>query len=240
MSVRRGDGISLWRQIADDLRRDIRDEVVRPGQRLPTEAELVARFGVNRHTVRQAIASLADEGLVSVEQGRGTFVPERVVDYTLGKRTRFSASIRKSAGAPQHDLLDAGLMPASREAAAALGLRVGETVVVARILDTVGGRPLSLGDHHFSARRFPRMAAVFAETASVTEALRRLGVEDYTRQETRVTARQATAEESALLRLPRGRSLVITEAINVDARGLRLEYGVSRFAADRVQLVFET
>ena len=240
VAIKRGDGVALWRQIADALRRDIQGEVLRPGQRLPTEIELAARFGVNRHTVRQAVANLADEGLLSVEQGRGTFVPERLFDYPVGKRTRFSANIRKSAGSPQHELLDTGLEPASREAAAALGLRSGDSLVVARILDKVSGRPVSIGLHHFSARRFPRMIEVFAETASVTEALRRLGVEDYTRQETRITARPATIEESTLLRLPRGRSLLITEAINVDAEGKRLEYGISRFAADRVQLVFES
>lgn len=240
MAIKRGEGISLWRQIADALRRDIQESVFRPGQRLPTEAELSLRFGVNRHTVRQAVAALADNGLVSVEQGRGTFVPERLFDYPVGKRTRFSANIRKAAGSPQHELLDVVTIAAGREAATALGLRAGEPVIVAHILDKVSGRPVNFGLHHFSARRFPTMASMFRETASVTEALRRLGVGDYTRQETRITARPATAEEAALLRLPRGRSLLITEAINIDANGRRLEYGISRFAADRVQLVFTT
>jgi GntR family phosphonate transport system transcriptional regulator len=239
-TIKRGEGVALWRQIADALRRDIQGEEIRPGQRLPTEAELAVRFGVNRHTVRQAVAALADEGLLSVEQGRGTFVPERLFDYPVGKRTRFSANMRRSAASPQHELLDAATAPANKEAAVALGIRIGEALVVARILDKVNGRPVSVGVHHFSARRFPRMAAVFLETASVTEVLRRSGVDDYMRRETRITARPATAEESALLRLPRGRSILVSEAINVDAEGKRLEYGITRFAADRVQLVFES
>jgi GntR family phosphonate transport system transcriptional regulator len=238
-TIRRGDGVALWRQIADALRDDITQGAYPPGQRLPTEIELATRFGVNRHTVRQAVSTLADEGLLSVEQGRGTFVPERLLDYPVGKRTRFSANARKS-GSPQHELLDVTLAPASREAAVALGLRTGDSLVVVHILDKISGRPVNVGVHHFSARRFPGLAAVFRETASVTEALRRSGVEDYTRLETRITARPATAEETDLLRLPRGRSLLITEAINVDVEGRRLEYGISRFAADRVQLVFES
>ena len=239
MMIRRGGGIALWRQIADALRRDIQGGVLRPGDRLPTEAMLAGRFGVNRHTIRQAVAALADDGLLSVEQGRGTFVPERLVDYPVGKRTRFTANIRRSAQAPQHELLEVSVMPAAGAVAAGLGMRSGEDTVCGRILNHVNGRPVAIAEHHFSARRFPSMAEAFAETASVTEVLRRLGVDDYTRQETRVTARIATPDESDLLRLPRGRSLLITEAINVDPEGRRLEYGLTRFAADRVQLVFD-
>src|SRR3546814_8669073 len=50
------------------------------GARLPTEAELAARFRVNRHTLRRAIGGLVDRGLVRVEQGRGIFVRENVLE----------------------------------------------------------------------------------------------------------------------------------------------------------------
>lgn len=238
--VRRGNGVALWRQIADSLRQDIRGDVIQRGERLPTETDLAARFGVNRHTIRQAVASLADEGLVSVEQGRGTFVPERLLDYPVGKRTRFSANMQRVDSAPGHELLTAELVAADRDAAAGLGLRPGGSVVFARVLSTVNGRPVAIGHHYFAARRFPGMVETFRETASVTEVLSRHGVPDYTRKETRITARAATAEECRLLRLPGGRSLLVSEAVNVDPEGRRLEYGVTLFAADRVQLVFET
>ncbi|HEX7200561.1 MAG TPA: GntR family transcriptional regulator, partial [Dongiaceae bacterium] len=72
--IARGQGISLWRQIAESLSADVKAGRVKPGERLATELELAERFAVNRHTVRRAMAALADQGLLRIDQGRGTFV----------------------------------------------------------------------------------------------------------------------------------------------------------------------
>ena len=66
--------IPRYLQIADLIRQQIGRGQLRPGQRLPTLATLVEEFGVARVTVRQAIETLAREGLVSPQQGRGTFI----------------------------------------------------------------------------------------------------------------------------------------------------------------------
>jgi GntR family transcriptional repressor for pyruvate dehydrogenase complex len=63
-------------QLIDILRSEIRARKLRPGDRLPTEQDLVARFQVSRTVVREAIASLRAEGLVSTRQGAGAFVAE--------------------------------------------------------------------------------------------------------------------------------------------------------------------
>jgi GntR family phosphonate transport system transcriptional regulator len=63
-----------WTAIRDQLARDIAEGRMVPGDQLPTEPQLTARFGVGRHSVRRAIETLAKEGKLSVEQGRGTFI----------------------------------------------------------------------------------------------------------------------------------------------------------------------
>ncbi|MGN6089552.1 MAG: GntR family transcriptional regulator [Actinomycetales bacterium] len=68
---------SLPQQVAESLRERIRNKEWAPGDRLPTEAELVASYGVSRATVRQSIKDLENEGLVVVRHGRGTFLAER-------------------------------------------------------------------------------------------------------------------------------------------------------------------
>src|SRR3546814_14818163 len=117
MTLQRRAGGALWRQIAETLEKDIREQVYEPGQRLPTEAELAERFSVNRHTVRRGIAFLEQEGVLRVEQGRGTFVQERMVDYRLGKRTRFTENIQKQSRIPSGELVRAMVLPADANVA---------------------------------------------------------------------------------------------------------------------------
>ena len=112
MTLQRRAGVSLWRQIAETLEKDIKEQVFEPGQKLPTEAELAERFAVNRHTVRRGIAFLEQEGVIRVEQGRGTFVQERMVDYRLGKRTRFTENIQAQSRIPSGELVRAMVLPA--------------------------------------------------------------------------------------------------------------------------------
>ena len=111
-ALARGQGIALWRQIAGTLEKEIAGGDLSPGARLPTEADLSARFGVNRHTVRRAMEELKSRGLVRIEQGRGSFVAEDVLDYPVGPRTRFSETIRRQNREPQGRILRLEEMPA--------------------------------------------------------------------------------------------------------------------------------
>ena len=63
-------------EIAATLRERIRSGDLRPGERLPTQAELAEEFGVERGTVRQALRALQDDGLLVTYPGRGTFVAD--------------------------------------------------------------------------------------------------------------------------------------------------------------------
>jgi GntR family transcriptional regulator, phosphonate transport system regulatory protein len=72
--LERGAGVAVWRQIEQILAAEIAASGFGEDGRLPSEGELAKRFDVNRHTVRRAMLGLAALGLVSVEQGRGTFV----------------------------------------------------------------------------------------------------------------------------------------------------------------------
>ena len=104
--LQRGSGVAVWRQIAHRLEDDLRVGRLKAGTRLPTEVELAARFTVNRHTVRRAIADLVARGLVRVEQGRGTFLQDLVIDYPLRRRTSFSANLLAQDRAPSHEMLE--------------------------------------------------------------------------------------------------------------------------------------
>jgi GntR family phosphonate transport system transcriptional regulator len=236
----RGDGIALWRQIERRLADEIEQGVFAAGARLPTEAELAKRFQVNRHTVRRALATLADRGLIRVEQGRGTFVREDVLDYALSKRTRFSANMQALNRRPGGRLLRALVMRAEPHIAEELDLPAGAPVLLIETVGEVDDTPISVAAHYFDAQRFPGLIDAYEKTGSLTQALRLCGLPDYTRQRTRVSARLPEAAEADVLQMPRTRPILVSESLNVDPDGRPCEYGLARFAAHRVQILVET
>lgn len=232
-------GVALWRQIAGEIEREVAAGTHAPGDKLPTEFAFAQRFGVNRHTVRRAIAYLVEKGLLHVEQGRGTFVHEHVVDYAVGKRTRFSEIVAGQDRAPGGVLLLADVRKADAAAAKALGLPRTGKVLVLRTLREADGRPISLSDHMFDADRVPGLEAAYTRLGSVTKALAEIGIDDYARKSTKVTARLPSREEAGLLRQPANRPVLVSESVNVTPDGRPLEYGIALFAGDRVQLTFQ-
>ena len=238
-AVLRGEGIALWRRIADVLRREIAAGTHQTGQRIPSEAALANRFSVNRHTVRQAVAALVQDGLVRTEQGRGTIVTSRPIDYPIGPRTRFSEIVSRQARAPSGRLISATEAEADVEVASALELSRGDRVLRLETLSAADGVPLNVATSWFPADRLPGFVAHYAETGSITKALERCGVADYHRRETRVTARIADAEDALALKIEPGSPLIATESVNTDPDGKPIQYSLARFAADRVQIVVE-
>jgi len=236
----RGQGVSLWRQIASAMERDVTGGAHRPGDRLPTEAELAARFAVNRHTVRRAMEELETRGLIRIEQGRGSFVAEDVLDYSLGPRTRFSEIIRRQNREPGGRILRIAEIAADAALAEQLGIRRGRAVILVERLALADGLPIVIGAHHFPALRFARLPGLLAADASITAALTACGVPDYRRRVTRVTARLPTQEEAEILEQSRNRPVLVAEAVNTDPAGEVVDVTIARYAAGRVQLIVET
>ncbi|WP_430436601.1 phosphonate metabolism transcriptional regulator PhnF [Oceanibaculum nanhaiense] len=235
----RGDGVALWRQIEQAITQDITEGRFQPGDRLPTEKQLAERFRVNRHTLRRAMEALEVHGLVRVEQGRGSFVQEHVLDYALSSRTRFSEIVSGQNRIPGGKLIDSTILPASEEVAAGLEIARDTPCVMLRMVGAADGRPILYGYNYFPAARFPNAASVYAETGSVTKMLRTHGVADYRRKLTRITARMPSEDEAAMLAQPRNRPVLVAEAVDADLDGVPVRYGYVRFASERVQLVFD-
>ena len=235
-----GDGVTRWRRVADGIRAAIGDGSV--ADRLPAEGALAERFGVNRHTVRRAIAALAADGLVRAERGRGTFVrgagPR--LPYAVGPRTRFRDNVLAQSRRPAGRLIRAERVRADAELARALDCAPGADLHRLERVSGADGQPLSLATSWVPAGRFPSMAEHLAETGSVTEAFRREGVADYRRRETRVTAERLAAEDALHLAASPDGLVLVARAVDVDGAGRPIQALRTRFHADRVELVFRS
>src|SRR5215471_17927040 len=118
-------GVSLWRRIADELEQSIANGRFEAGARLPGEIDMARRFGVNRHTVRRAIAALAERGLVRAERGSGTYIEPPRIAYPIRARTRFSEIVGGAGRAVSGRLVGSAVEPAEQEIARRLKLRAG-------------------------------------------------------------------------------------------------------------------
>lgn len=231
-------GVAMWRRIADAIRLDIVGGKLARGEKLAGEMALAERFGVNRHTVRRALAALAEEGVVRAEQGRGTFVDQaRRISYRIGRRTRFSEGLAGQARNLERQLLSSRIENAGAAVAGALRIRPGAKTVRLDTLSLADGRPLSRASSWLSYARFADFARHFVESKSITAAFRAAGVSDYVRASTHISARHADAEETRLLKLAPGAILLVSEAVDADPEGKPIQYALSRFPADRMELI---
>lgn len=229
----------LWRAIADTLRSEIAEGRYAPGDRLPTEADLAARFGVNRHTVRRAQSVLTEEGVIFTRRGSGAFVLAKPADYPLGRRVRFHQNLLAAGRRPERRVLSVETRPASVDEAEALTLAEGDPVCVYHAVSLADGQPLALATSLFPEARLPGLAAELAERASVTGALAAVGVADYTRASTRVQARAADATQALHLRVAEGAPVLYTTSLNVGPDGMPVEFGRTWFAGDRITLTLQ-
>ena len=234
------DGEPIWRQIAGSLEVEIDQGTYQPGDRLPTEGDLSRRFAVNRHTVRRAMSFLQEMGKVRIEQGRGTFVQNDLVEYPIGERTRFTQNLHSANRLPSKVLLRSEQVRADASVARNLGVRKGAPVYLLETISEADGRPISVATHYFPAKRFGGIIEAFRTSQSITEALRACGVSDYKRFSTRITATMPTRQLATHLQQPQTRPVLQTESINVDMDGRTIEYGLSYFASDRTQFIVES
>lgn len=226
----------IWKSIAATLTEDIAEGRYPPGAKLPTEAELSSRFGVNRHTVRHALKSMAEQGLVHARRGAGVFVTHAATDYPIGKRVRFHRNFEQAGRLPGKEVLYLETRAPDPREAAALRLTPEARVHVYEGLSLADAHPVALFRSVFPASRFPDMLDHLNRLRSVTAALREYGVADYTRASTRLAARRASATQALHLLLNEGDPILRTVGINVDPDGRPVEYGTTWFAGDRVTL----
>jgi GntR family phosphonate transport system transcriptional regulator len=224
-----------WSQIASALRGDIAAGRFAPGAQLPNESVLADRFEVHRHTLRQAVRQLVHEGHLRVEQGRGTFVRELVLDYALKRRTRLSENLAEAGERAQRELLRHETMAAG-EWAEPLRLSPSAAVEVLHTRATVRGRPIGLSTTAYPAARLRGMSEAFRCAGSITGALHQLGVHDYQRASSTVSCRLPSAQEADALARAATEPVLVVQFHSVDSEGVPVEAGRTLFAADAVQL----
>ena len=148
---------TLYHQILLELTERIESGEIGVGDRLPSEADLVAEFGVSRTTARRALDELRRQGLVRREPGRGTFLASPRLRSNLAYLHSFTEEIERWGYTPGVWLVCQEERLAGEEVAAWLELEVGERVLFVRRLRLADGRPIFVCDSYLPVTRFPAL-----------------------------------------------------------------------------------
>ena len=230
--------IPRWRQIADSLGRDLREAQFADG-RLPTEEALARRFGVNRHTVRRAIAALAGQGLVRVEHGRGTFVGGHRADEPPQHRSRYTLNVMDEGDGLHRRLIRATRGTADGQIAKDFGVAITAAIIEIETVAEFDGAPLNFEVHRFRADRVLTLPYAFLLWLSIADAFKASGIGKCTLVAARLSARLSSEAEARYLEQAPARPVLQIERVHVDARGVPVHCSTSVFPADRIDVMLQ-
>jgi len=236
LAERRG-STSLWRLIVETLTKDILAGKYAPGDRLPTEQDLALAFDVHRNTVRRALQVLRNQDLIRIEQGRGSFVRERMVRHALGPKTRLISTLRDVERTGERRFLCARRVRAEKSIASDLKIPRNQFVRQVDRLSLADGVPVAVSSNYFPLPRFEGIEKYIEVSGSFTEAWSHYGIEDYSRFESRITAIPLSSADADILGQPRRRPAILIININIDADGIPIAVSHTRVSPQHMELI---
>lgn len=236
--------LPLYVQIANAIRESINQGIYKKGEKLPSEAQFSEQFAVNRHTIRQATSLLKIEGLLRVDRGRGMFVASKTIRYPIGKRVRYNQALKAQGCEGSYELLRTVEVPADISVAKNLQINQGEPVALIEHLGFADSEPIIVATSYFPLNLFPNFLAaenieLLQEIKSISKLMQKLYNCDHIRRSTSVSTQLIKAQDARLLQVALNQPILLVESINTNQKEEIIEYGVTRFRGDKVQLDFE-
>jgi len=218
--------IPLHIQIKEFLRKEICDGGYK--ERIPSEKELTEMFSVSRTTVREAVSSLAREGLLEKIHGRGTFVSDMTINEWLGSIRSFTETVQNMGMQPGVRLLSQGVMH-DPEIATILGEKEYYVIQRLRLADDV---PIAIERHNFPIEIGQKLATYDLNKVTLYSVLEQNKIVLHTAEQ-RITAMPVSKADAQLLGVEEHACVLTVERTTYDPSGKVMEYYFSTFRADR-------
>src|SRR5512145_2386736 len=207
----------LYQQIKGLILQSLQSGEWKPGEAIPSEMDLAARFRVSQGTVRKAIDELAAENLLLRRQGKGTFVATHAEQHVQYRFLRLmpDQGDNQSEGPAERTIIDCKRLRASADVARALALRTGDSVLQARRVLSFAGRPTILEDLWLPGTPFKgltaeRLSLYHGPMYALFET--EFGVR-MVRAEEKIRAVLPDAAQATLLKIPKNTPLLSVERI---------------------------
>jgi GntR family transcriptional regulator len=232
----RGSPVPLYHQLAQQLEAAIEHGVLAPGNLLGNEVDLSVRLGLSRPTVRQAIQSLVEKGLLVRRRGIGTQVVHSQVKRPLELSSLYD-DLEAAGQGPTTQVIRNETRAASADVAAALCIAEGSEVTALERLRCTHGRPVAFLCNYLPAPLL-RLDTARLESTGLYRMMRTAGITLHSARQT-IGARSATAEEAARLDEQEGAALLTMQRTAYDDTGRPVEYGTHIYRASRYAFDFQ-
>jgi GntR family transcriptional regulator len=242
---------SLSRQIATDLRDAIISGELSPGAILPSERELIVRYGTTKSTASKAIALLQAEGLITTQLGRGTFVrsqpplrrisaARRHASHRSSGKPIFDTEAISQGQMPSRQILKVGREPAAATAAKWLQVPTGEEVVIRKRLQLLDGVPAVISTSYYPLwlAAGTRLESPEALPEGPDELIENLG-HRFSHGIEVFRAQMPTPEETDLLQLHPGVPVVRLWDVDYDASDRPLQAAEDIYAGNQHEFAYE-
>lgn len=230
----------LYVQLIKEIEKDITNGIYKPGDKILTEAEMSSRYGVSLITVRKAVGSLMEKGLVIRKQGKGTFVTKPKFSRNMKKLQSFSEMCAQMGVTPGARMLKNELIQADDKIAARLGIEKGSNVIYISRLRYADMEPVQIEKNYFPLKYAFLLEANFDDN-SLFDFLKEKSGTRVAASEKNIELCRATAKEAQLLDMKKGDYLLFVRSTAYDTEGKPLYAGVQLINGDRFSLyVYET
>jgi len=157
------DATPLYVQLKQDLFQQMNLGQLKPGQPIPSERSLCAKYRISRTTVRQALSEMINAGILSRKQGKGTFVIERRVNQGLVRIVNFERTVLELGLKPSTQVLGNDVIPADIQMAKILDVPLTSQILKLTLLGKGDATPLVLYESYFPLQFGQRMAKKAAQ-----------------------------------------------------------------------------
>lgn len=230
----------LYVQLMEELETSIRNGVYKPGDKIMTEAEMAKEYGVSLITVRKAVGSLMEKGLVMRKQGKGTFVTKPKYSRNMKKLQSFTEMCEQMGVKPGAQVLENRLIMADKKVADRLGIEPGSNVVYISRLRLADGEPVQVEKSYFPLK-YAFLLEEDLNNGSMFECLKEKAGAKVVSSEKMIELCRATAEEAALMDVKKGDYLLFVKSTAYDENGEPMYAGIQLINGDRFSLyVYES
>jgi GntR family transcriptional regulator len=237
LPLRRGNGLPLYQQIEQLLADQIRAGVFKPSEPLPSIQKIATRMGVSQMTIRQAIKSLCELGLVYSRQGKGTFISSMKLEKEFRHVLSFSEEARAHGATPRSRLLSFSCRKPSEETRAALGLGKDDKIFRLHRVRYEDSLPIGIECSCLAVSACPDLIEVFDPETSLYERLAdHYGIQLAITDEV-IEVGKATVEEARLLQITRQSAVFLFTRVSFREDGKPVEHVKSTYRGDRYKIV---